>query len=296
MTEQAAKGMDLGLINALLVSASAKNQNDRRESIFSLEDKINETLSIDPDLEAEIPVKHRFSGDMYMREITIPAGTLLTGRIHKFDHFDIMLSGKIMVSTDDGEPRIMEGLHLMEGKAGKKRAGYALEDTHWITVHSAQERNPEEMYEFLTCGTFEELGEFYQELSRYDYGSMLKDLGMVEEVVLRQVQNKDDMMDANFDPAISHIMIQDSKIQGLGAFAKKAFSSGDVIAAARIGEKRTIAGRYTNHAYLPNAQMVVTSEGVDLVALEDIPEGEEITVSYRKVLDSRLKGGDLCQQ
>ena len=110
--------------------------------------------------QVDIPVKHRFSGDIYAREITIPKGTLLTGRIHKFDHFDIMLSGDVTVSTDNGEVKRLTGLNIMEGKAGKKRAGYAHEDTHWITFHSAEERDPEEMYEFLTCGSFEELEEF----------------------------------------------------------------------------------------------------------------------------------------
>lgn len=109
--------------------------------------------------QVEIPVTHRFNGGMYAREITIPKGTLLTGRIHKFDHFDIMLSGDIFVSSDGGVKHL-SGLNIMEGKAGKKRAGYAHEDTHWITFHSAEERDPEDMYEFLTVETFEDLEAF----------------------------------------------------------------------------------------------------------------------------------------
>tara|TARA_R110001599_G_scaffold173340_2_gene365166 strand:- start:17867 stop:18391 length:525 start_codon:yes stop_codon:yes gene_type:complete len=107
--------------------------------------------------QVEIPVKHRFNGGIYAREITIPKGTLLTGRIHKFDHFDIMLSGDVTVSTDSGEVKRLTGLNIMEGKAGKKRAGYAHEDTHWITFHCSEERDPESMYEFLTCSSFDEL-------------------------------------------------------------------------------------------------------------------------------------------
>ena len=111
--------------------------------------------------QVEMLVNHLFHGDMYLREITIPKDTLLTGRIHKFDHFDIMLSGDVSVSSDDGTLKRLTGLNIMKGLAGKKRIGYAHEETHWITVHSAQEQNPEDMYEFLTCGSFEELEDFH---------------------------------------------------------------------------------------------------------------------------------------
>jgi len=139
---------------AIVAAVSSIDIAERRGKINALEQAMlqEEQVSID--------VNHRFNGGIYAREITIPKGTLLTGRIHKFDHFDIMLSGDISVSTDTGEVKRLTGLNIMEGKAGKKRAGYAHEDTHWITFHCAEERNPEEMYEFLTCGSFEELEEF----------------------------------------------------------------------------------------------------------------------------------------
>ncbi len=140
----------LALVKAVSVIAT----DERRKKINNLE-----TAMLQED-QVDIPVEHRFSGGIYAREITIPKGTLLTGRIHKFDHFDIMLSGDVTVSTDSGEVKRLTGLNIMEGKAGKKRAGFAHEDTHWITFHSAEERDPEEMYEFLTCGSFEELDDF----------------------------------------------------------------------------------------------------------------------------------------
>ena len=140
----------LALVKAVSVIAT----EERREKINQLE------ASMLQEDQVYIPVEHRFSGGIYAREITIPKGTLLTGRIHKFDHFDIMLSGDVTVSTDSGEVKRLTGLNIMEGKAGKKRAGFAHEDTHWITFHCAEERNPEEMYEFLTCGSFQELEEF----------------------------------------------------------------------------------------------------------------------------------------
>lgn len=139
---------------SLVEEAAATSLDSRRKGIFALE-----RLMVSQE-QAPIPVNHRFTGGMYSREIIIPKGTLLTGRIHKFDHFDIMLSGDITVSTDDGGTKRFTGLNIFEGKAGKKRAGVAHEDTHWITFHSAEERNPDDMVEFLTCGSFEELEVF----------------------------------------------------------------------------------------------------------------------------------------
>lgn len=164
---------------ALVKAVSVISTDERREKLNSLESAMLEHDQV------EIKPTHRFSGGIYAREITIPAGTLLTGRIHKFDHFDIMLSGDITVSTDSGEVKRLTGLNIMEGKAGKKRAGYAHTDTHWITFHSAEEINPDEMYEFLTCGSFEELEEF-NEL----FNSALTQIKHEEKLIIESVKGK----------------------------------------------------------------------------------------------------------
>jgi hypothetical protein len=272
---------------SVVASVCSENKAVRRSAISALE------MAMLQHDQVEIPVNHRFSGDIYAREITIPKGTLLTGRIHKFDHFDIMLSGDVTVSTDTGETKRLTGLNIMEGKAGKKRAGYAHEDTHWITFHSAEERDPEEMYEFLTCGSFEELGDFNALLDQADYKSLVNQLGMNEEEIQEQANNEDDFIDV---PGITVVVVGSSAIHGQGLIATNDIPKGCIIMPARIGEKRTIAGRYTNHAMTPNAKMIVTDLGVDLVALRGIEENEEITVNYGDILAHRADQGDLCQQ
>lgn len=99
--------------------------------------------------QVEIPVEHRFVNGMYAREITIPKGTLLTGRVHKFGYVDIMLSGDITVATPDGVKRLT-GVNIMEGVPGRKRAGYAHEDTHWVTVHKTDATSPKGIEDILT--------------------------------------------------------------------------------------------------------------------------------------------------
>ena len=114
--------------------------------------------------QVDIPVKSTMHGGMYAREITIPKGTFLTGAIYKFDHLDIMISGDITVTTDDGERKRFTGYNFFEGLSGKKRAGYAHEDTTWIGIHPVVGDDPEEVQKFLTVETFEELAEFEEEV------------------------------------------------------------------------------------------------------------------------------------
>lgn len=99
--------------------------------------------------QVDIPVKNNHANGMYTREITIPRGTLLTGRVHLFDYVDIMLSGDITVATAEGAKRFT-GANVLDGKAGRKRAGYAHEDTRWITVHKTDIQDGNVFYNTLT--------------------------------------------------------------------------------------------------------------------------------------------------
>lgn len=67
-----------------------------------------------------------------------------------------------------------------------------------------------------------------------------------------------------------------------GLFAMHPIAAGELIAPAVIARTLTPAGRYTNHAKHPNAELVIATNG-DLheVALRDIAAGDEITNDYR---------------
>ena len=82
----------------------------------------------------EIPVTQYFCNGTYVREITIPAGVILTGKIHKHACLSVVLTGKMEVITDEG-PRIIEAPLVYESPAGVKRAGRAIEDCRWLTIH-----------------------------------------------------------------------------------------------------------------------------------------------------------------
>ena len=243
--------------------------------------------------QVEIPVNHTIHGGMYAREITIPKGTIITGQLYKFDHLDIMISGDVTVSTDSGETKRLKGFNLFKGMSGKKRAGYAHEDTQWVTFHAFEGDNGDQIQAYITAETFEEYNDFHDDVNRSDYADFVLSTGMSQEEITAQVENKKDI---SLD-CIESVFVADSKINKKGLFSYFSFKSGEKICDARIENKRTIAGRYSNHALFANAEMITTSYGVDLIAIRDIEESEEITVNYRDVIKNRFSNGDLlCQE
>ena len=248
--------------------------------------------------QVEIPVKHYVHGGMYAREIVIPKGVILTGQIYKFDHFDVMVSGDITVSTDDGECKRLTGYNCFTGFSGKKRAGFAHEDTTWITFHpfinGVGFEDPESIQAYLTVGSFSELDCFNSAINKADFLHMLDELQLSKDLVRQQSENKADQIEMPI--GFEHVYIDKSSIEGSGVFSSKAINASDEICPARINGKRTPAGRYANHAVTNNSDIIIKESGIAmLIANRRIEKGEEITVNYRKVIEERSLKGDLCQ-
>ena len=226
--------------------------------------------------QVEIPVKEGLANEMYTREILIPKGTILTGRVHKYPYVDIMLSGDITVATPDGVKRLT-GANVCDGVPGRKRAGFAHQDTRWVTVHRTDQVDLDDMIEYLT---FVSLREFHEWDDRQDFLLMAEDSGYTIQEIRAQSENESDRLDLE----ISTIRVADSGIEGLGLFANQPFHAGDVICPARVSGMRTQAGRYTNHSKRPNCQMVAYPDGnVFLKAIKPILANQELTVNYAHV-------------
>lgn len=92
----------------------------------------------------EIPVKHHFSQGVYAREITIPKGTVLTGKIHKYSQLNILSKGDISVLTEEGIKRVQAPFAIVS-PPGTKRVAYAHEESVWTTVHGTEETDLEKI-------------------------------------------------------------------------------------------------------------------------------------------------------
>jgi quercetin dioxygenase-like cupin family protein len=99
-----------------------------RTKILALENEIAKLPSV------ECPLTHYFADGVYVRQIFMPAGTFITGRIHLHEHVNIVSMGKITCYTEEGRKEI-KGPDTFITPPGTKRALYIHEDTIWTTIH-----------------------------------------------------------------------------------------------------------------------------------------------------------------
>lgn len=113
-----------------------------REQIVKLE------LALKTLPQLEIQTNHYHAAGLYAREIHIPAGTILTGKVHKAEHLNIVSKGEIIVWTEGGMKRIAAPF-VLPSFPGAKRVGLALVDTTWVTIHATDKVDLVELEEEL---------------------------------------------------------------------------------------------------------------------------------------------------
>jgi len=86
---------------------------------------------------------HYFHGGMYCREVFREAGVLVVGAVHKKEHFYLIVSGTVAITTDEGVQEVT-GPHLFLSKPGTKRAVYAITDALCMTFHAIEAKTVEE--------------------------------------------------------------------------------------------------------------------------------------------------------
>lgn len=123
-----------------------------REKVLRLEEALRQYPQLPED------VHHHFAPGIYMRELRIPKGAVLTGKIHRTEHLNILAQGDISVLTEHGVKRLKAPC-VVKSSPGIKRAGYTHEDTVWICVHATTETDLVKLEEQLIAPSFEALGE-----------------------------------------------------------------------------------------------------------------------------------------
>jgi len=132
--------------------------------------------------QADLKTEHYFSGGMYCRKMSRPAGTLIVGKVHKQDHFFMCAAGEIIAWSEKGMVTLRPG-DIIESKAGTKRVTLAVTDSVGVTFHRTDKTTLEEVEEELVEP---------DETSLYGIGNKLKDgvtsLDEVEKCLLSQQQ------------------------------------------------------------------------------------------------------------
>lgn len=129
----------------------ADTRENMREKILDFES----ALLPSPDQFTPDLVQYFCSG-VYMRQIFLPAGTLLTGKIHRLPCLNVLLQGEIEVVTESGYKLLVAPV-VFESPAGTKRAARVISDTIWLTVHAhdGEERDGAAMADLLTVPSYE---------------------------------------------------------------------------------------------------------------------------------------------
>ena len=99
----------------------------------------------------DCPLVHRFTDGMYIREIFMPAGALVSTVMHRTNHPFVITKGRVSVWTD-GEVEELEAPYVGITSPGTRRLILVHEDTTWITFHATDLTDPDEIAETI-CDT-----------------------------------------------------------------------------------------------------------------------------------------------
>jgi hypothetical protein len=117
------------------------------------------------------PVDEKYGCGTYAREMFIPKDTLVIGKIHRHQHLNFIMRGKVSVATEFGKKYFVAPC-IFVSEIGLKRAVYAEEDTIWVTIHLTKNANEESLAKIEE----EVISPSYDEIGLLDSTSILSKL------------------------------------------------------------------------------------------------------------------------
>ena len=127
---------------------------EQREIVVKMQDALLEME------QAEIETSHRFKPGLYLRTITIPPWTVLTGAAHRTAYRVRLEKGVIAVNTDEGVKTLVAPMEF-DVPAGFQRAGRVFdEEVVWTDIYA----NPD------NCRDIDALEDRLYEVPEYGLG------------------------------------------------------------------------------------------------------------------------------
>jgi hypothetical protein len=101
-----------------------------------------EATAAQPQVQCE--EKHHFGPNIYIKEVTMPAGALIIGKHHRMEHLCNMVSGRMLILQDDGSKKELVAPMTFMAKPGRKVA-YILETVVFQNIYSTPETDIEKL-------------------------------------------------------------------------------------------------------------------------------------------------------
>ncbi len=133
-----------------MLALTGRRERTPRERILFLQAEMEKMPQAMP------PVKHYFAPGLYGREMLLPKGLLIIGKIHKHAHLNTILYGHVTVYTEFGESEL-RGPLTFTSEVGTKRVVLAHEDTLWTTYHVTEETDLDKIEDYVIAKSYDEL-------------------------------------------------------------------------------------------------------------------------------------------
>jgi len=106
-------------------------------------------------LKAITVTEHYQIKGVYVRSMFVPAGMLVTGKVHNFESIGILAQGTMRI-TNGETSKIVSAPYIAVDKPGIKRLGYAETDCTFISVHKTDAEELTAIEDELVSDTFEQ--------------------------------------------------------------------------------------------------------------------------------------------
>ena len=130
------------------------SREERRERIKTFE----KAIQTQEDVEHLTTLKHAFLDGAYFRQISIPAGIALTGKIHSQSTINMLTKGKFAVVTEFDQ-QIIETPFMYISKPGTKKAWYTITDCIIINCYNTWQKDLKEIGVDGNDDAYPEIGE-----------------------------------------------------------------------------------------------------------------------------------------
>jgi len=107
------------------------------------------------------PTDDDYGCSTYARQLFMPKGMVVVGKLHKKPHLTFLMKGTILVVSENGGRQRLTGPLTFVSPAGAKRVFYIEEDTILTTVHltkQTEEKDLDKVEEEVISPTYEAMG------------------------------------------------------------------------------------------------------------------------------------------